>query len=1027
MRIVVGLLAILALAYAGIEIFNYDPVANPSAVVTSGNARFTVLTANVIRMEYSNSGDFVDYATLAFVNRNVTVPAFTSSVSAGVLTIQTSSIVLKYTVGQQFSGSTLSVSSLGGSTFTSWVYGQANTGNLLGTIKSLDELGVISLNCTENANVQVHDEVLHCEWGLISQQGWSVVDDSTNYMLDSNYWWVGENTNQVDSYIFTHGSNYRQALADYVQIAGRIAMVPRYSVGTWWTRWFNLNNYDVLKIVDDYKSRSIPLDVFVLDMDWHTKNDWTGYSWDLRLFPYPADTMASLHALGLHMAANIHDADGVGSWETSYSQMAQAVGINPASGQTVPFNLVNSTFAYSLEDLVLKPVLDQGMDFWWIDWQQGGQQAGMTGLKQNPTIWTDHLRSTDHQRRGENVRGLVLARWGGLGNHRYQVGFSGDVAELSWQNLAFQPYFSMTATNVGYGFWSHDIEGPANDLEMYVRWVQWASFSGVFRSHDRGMSSGGCANTNPPSCSIVEVWDIPTVYFEANRAAMQGRLSLVPYIYTAWRQAFDTGLSLIRPMYYDFPTQSNAYLASPDGSFPQYMFGDDILVSPVVTPMDSSTNMTQQSIWIPPGLWYEVTSGSLINGASDGNTILTKSYDLSEIPVFVRAGAIVPSIPIVEGNTIGLAQQQYTSLVFNIHPGATEGSTSVYEDDGYTLDYLTGAFANTTASYSRTSTSLTFTLQASQGGFSSFPASRTITLRILNAMPPTSVSANGASVPYARYGGANSWTYDGIGIATVIEIENVSTSASLTIEVTAAAVNDTLMSGVKGGIFHGILAKANLDVAQATPGDSTVTGGYLDELASTGEALAYLAGTNQTQFQELINGFDLAFANALTEIGGSPYQPLIQFWDAQREDQCLCGSTGCIQANSYYAQEWIEGYQPASGASGVISFNDYWNNVNDNWGTTSTSTPSGYAPAAFGNGYVFQSQVSGTIPLQLWYSSSRNDHMTVASQQGINYAKSNGYTLVTAVLGYVYESIPAGESENQRLAYSIALLQNALI
>ncbi len=154
----------------------------------------------------------------------------------------------------------------------------------------------------------------------------------------------------------------------------------------------------------------------------------------------------------------------------------------------------------------------------------------------------------------------------------------------------------MTATNVGYGFWSHDIEGPYNDLEMYVRWVQWAAFSGVFRSHDRGMSSGGCANTNPPSCSIVEVWDIPTEYFEANRAAMQLRVSLIPYIATAWRQAYDTGLSLLRPMYYDYPLFEAAYWATMNGSFPQYMFGDDIMVSPVVSPMNTSINMTEVHI-----------------------------------------------------------------------------------------------------------------------------------------------------------------------------------------------------------------------------------------------------------------------------------------------------------------------------------------------------------------------------------------------------------------------------------------------
>ena len=87
------------------------------------------------------------------------------------------------------------------------------------------------------------------------------------------------------------------------------------------------------------------------------------------------------------MAANLHDADGVGSWETAYAAMCAAVGFDPARNHTVPFDLLNATWAYALEDLVLKPVLDQGMDFWWIDWQQGGPRAGLIGDKQNPTIW----------------------------------------------------------------------------------------------------------------------------------------------------------------------------------------------------------------------------------------------------------------------------------------------------------------------------------------------------------------------------------------------------------------------------------------------------------------------------------------------------------------------------------------------------------------------------------------------------------------------------------------------------------------
>jgi len=89
----------------------------------------------------------------------------------------------------------------------------------------------------------------------------------------------------------------------------------------------------------------------------------------------------------------------------------------------------------------------------------------------NPTIWTDKTRVTNHKRQGSNLRGFTFARFGGLGNHRYQIGFSGDVKEITWSNLAYQPYFSFTASNVGYGFWSHDIVGLSSDHEMYVRWV----------------------------------------------------------------------------------------------------------------------------------------------------------------------------------------------------------------------------------------------------------------------------------------------------------------------------------------------------------------------------------------------------------------------------------------------------------------------------------------------------------------------------------------------------------------------------
>jgi hypothetical protein len=157
----------------------------------------------LIRMEYSTTGSFEDRATLAFVNRNLAAPQFTQTTSNGVLTISTSDLTLTYTIGAAFAPSTLSiVSASSSSAFTRWSYGQADTGNLLGTIRSLDMVGVVPLNCTENAWITVHDEELHCEWGVVSRDGWAVVNDTSNYALtDGQEWWDGMNADAEDLYL----------------------------------------------------------------------------------------------------------------------------------------------------------------------------------------------------------------------------------------------------------------------------------------------------------------------------------------------------------------------------------------------------------------------------------------------------------------------------------------------------------------------------------------------------------------------------------------------------------------------------------------------------------------------------------------------------------------------------------------------------------------------------------------------------------------------------------------------------------
>ena len=343
----------------------------------------------------------------------------------------------------------------------------------------------------------------------------------------------------------------------------------------------------------------------------------------------------------------------------------------------------------------------------------------------NPTIMIDKQRGTEYFRRGETKRAIHLARWGGLGTHRYQIGFSGDVLGLTWDNLAYQPYFSATGSNVGYGFWSHDIEGPGNDPEMYVRWVQWAAMSGVFRSHDRGMSAGGCETLAENGCSRVRPWEVPTKYFDPIRKALQLRDVMLPYIYNTLRQVcscfFVKGVGVVvfcrvlwrvlmccvvcrrttpacpscapctmttRKMTWRTSVRTKTasfccadvgwfgshrlFTSTADrfGNFAQYMFGDDIMVAPIVSAADN-TSMTKKTIFTPVGMWYEASSGMLYDVKTPGST-LTKSFSLEEIPIFIKAGSVIPYR--IDPDVIGSASRQYMFLGFAVYPGAASGS-----------------------------------------------------------------------------------------------------------------------------------------------------------------------------------------------------------------------------------------------------------------------------------------------------------------------------------------------------------------
>jgi alpha-glucosidase (family GH31 glycosyl hydrolase) len=761
-----------------------DPVADPKAIVTVGKARFTVLTPQLIRMEWAADGKFEDHASFVFLNRRLPVPKFDQTEltagSAKTIAIKTSALTLNYSpsVDGKFTPDNLSiVLTVDGKQIT-WRPGLADPENLQGTTRTLD--GALGSKTKEPI-----------EPGLISRSGWALVDDSARPLFDSadfrflqgekSPWpWAIERPagDRQDWYFFGYGHDYRQALGDYVKIAGRIPLPPRFAFGAWWSRYWAYSDQEIQEIIRGFRQNDVPLDVFVIDMDWHINIEqlraageqdksnhtlgWTGYTWNKFLFPDPGQFLAGLHDDHLKTSLNLHPASGIQPWESQYPAMAQAMGIDPKTRQYVAFDITDKKFTTNYFNLVLHPLEKQGIDFWWLDWQQepNTKMAGVT-----PTWWLNYVHFTDQQRQGR--RPLLFHRWGGLGNHRYQIGFSGDTVSV-WDSLAFQPWFTATAANVGYAYWSHDIGGHmpgAVDPELYTRWVQFGVFSPILRTH---------TTKNPDSER--RIWAYPEPYSSVLRSSFQLRYALQPYIYTEARRTYDTGVAFLRPLYYDFPEASEAY-ANKD----EYLFGDQMLAAPVVAPSDKTSGLASQRVWLPQGEWIEWPTGKHFSGPAT----VDRSFSIEQTPVYLKAGAIVPMQPPMRYT----GEKPVDPLIVNVWPLApgSSSSYSLYEDSGIATEYQRGVFARTPIKASQTSDTLRVEIGPVVGSYPGMQKTRGYSLQLPADWPPASVTVNGVAVKQAGSAVKGGWSFEGNTLSTVIPIASQAVASKLTIEVRRAA------------------------------------------------------------------------------------------------------------------------------------------------------------------------------------------------------------------------------------------------
>lgn len=878
----------------GLVLFASTPLylaqAQATNIVIDGNARFTVLSPTLIRMEYAADGVFDNGTTFNVVNRNFPIPSYTTQVVSGWREIRTSSLFLRYqqnsgpfgpsnvTVQLTVSGQSVTAQPFALCTFgrlceaedatldgnasvaadhanytgsgfvagynaagarTTWTVQGAAAGNATLTARYANSTGgdgqnitrtlslyvngtktqislpttsnwdtwanyqrTVSLNAGSNTIVLACDTGDSCNvnldslslttvggalpgpttstnlggWrrgldqingpvplldGLLDRRGWYLLNDSKTVL-----WTAGGSPQQrsahggayQDGYFFGYAHDYKLGLREFAQLTGSAPMLPRWAFGNWFSRYYAYTAGNYQSLLNTFRTEQVPLDVLVVDTDWKSPSQWDGWNWNTSYFPDPAGFMNWARQNGLKVSLNIHP--GIDTNDPKFNTANTTAGGLIGTGTTRYFDWANANHTRAYFDLHT-PFNNQGVRVWWLDWCCDASRVSTPNLTQDS--WINYLYAKNGTDQG--LRGFAFSRMGGAyagyantgpsasgpwAEHRYTVQFTGDTY-ATWPLLQFAAKVTIREGNIGLPYVSHDIgsfHGAQMADDYYMRWIQLGAFQPIFRVHsDHGQRLP---------------WEYPNVKAQAVKF-WRLREALVPYTYSLAREANQTGLPMARGLYLYYPENNEAYTYDTE-----YLYGANMLVAPIVTAGSNAS----VSVWFPPGTWTNYFTGQTYTGPSVQNVSAT--YDT--YPVFVKAGGIIPLQPYMDY----VGQRAVDPLTLRVFTG-TDGSFSLYEDEGEGLAYQSGASRTTNLTF--TNTSRTLQIGAGQGTYSGAPAQRAYDLEFNGVTAAvTGVTVNGASLSQIPAGSGEGWWYGSSRLN--VHLNTRSTTSALTITYT---------------------------------------------------------------------------------------------------------------------------------------------------------------------------------------------------------------------------------------------------
>jgi hypothetical protein len=697
--------------------------------IVEGKARFQVLTPSLIRLEYAEDERFEDGQSFNRGATRLPSPAVTTRVRDEWREIETDAIILRYRRGSgPFTADNLTVQLRGEPPSAPLPWRAAPARPLGGWLRALDNRA----------------EAVRLHPGLLNREGVSLLDDSATALIGPDSWLQARAPHAgsyVDQYLLIYGHDYARALGDLNRLVGPPPLLPRWALGVWYSRYFAYSDSDYRNdLIKRFRADSVPLDVLVIDTDWKAHNPdnilaWNGWTWNTKLFPDPPDLLRWAKAEGLHVSLNIHPSISANDPQLPIAKRI-AGELPTISAGTYSWDWGNRKQANSYFALH-EPFEDIGVRFWWLDWCCENAYVTPPGTNDelaSPDGWINSLYAARAEKRG--LRGFAFSRIGGRfrgygvidaaaatgpwPDRRHTIHFTGDTAP-TWEMLGFAVTFTIAEGATGFPWVSHDIgsfNGKHLSEDFYLRWIQMGTFQPIFRLH----SNHGDR--------------LPWDYSDGTRAVaekfMRLRESLTPYLYTLAREAFDTGMPLVRALYLAHPDVESAYAFEHE-----YFLGDALLVIPILSGDDKA------AAWFPPGQWINIFTGELRNGGSEQ----TVSAPLDSMPVYARAGAIIPRQPPMSH----VGERPVDPLLLDIYSGA-DGSFSLYEDEGEGLGYRENQFRRVQLRYSEAEHSLT--IAPAVGQFRGAHPLRAYELQFIGVEAPAHVLADGRALEPRR------WHYD---------------------------------------------------------------------------------------------------------------------------------------------------------------------------------------------------------------------------------------------------------------------------